>query len=555
MSTLTPLEDRQCKAPFPRPKTPDRGRYHESTGRPPQLGSVRPRETELTPGFSGLDDRFVTKGRKRYSIEGTIAVMKRKNFPSEGQCRYCLWADEGRTVRRKGLRLVKVTNRLETARNVVYQAAVKGGKKVAETVMAELVIYDPEGRIDIREVGRTSFVRDPHLTFDQWVKTLPDQTPPGRDPPPMTSPNKSTTEGESAREEACNTTEDTDPDKETLTLTLRQEPGNSPPGGADSRTSSSTDPASTGALLPKNGAKQNENSGEGKGGSEGKEDSSLPEMNQAPTRFEITSGGRTHGEGAANPVTKLLQRTKTMGSLLEAHIAGLRHTNAWFHDPGCEISQISWKAAQECWSSLTPLGSARVRCCSTSSSTIMDLQLYRLKGWRLCNSSTGDKGPEWSIELLVNPLLKVHPYILGLNTIKQLRLVVDHRRSIVKMRECYIGFPMRSQHWLQRLKEVASARPAGKTDPIQLPTKVDEQWVEKGVVAAASASKGPSALPGPSVEPAKPSESRRGMGCGSLPRHWTQRSNRVHWMSQAPIPSAGSNTTLPIRIGTLLPTD
>ena len=48
---------------------------------------------------------------------------------------------------------------------------------------------------------------------------------------------------------------------------------------------------------------------------------------------------------------------------------------SWLFDPGCEVSQVSWETAQAVWSSITPLGSARLRCKMATSTSVSDLQL------------------------------------------------------------------------------------------------------------------------------------------------------------------------------------
>ena len=88
---------------------------------------------------------------------------------------------------------------------------------------------------------------------------------------------------------------------------------------------------------------------------------------------------------AEKPIMDLLRSTKSMGVFLEARVGPDWTPTSWLFDPGCEVSQISWAAAQSVWTSISPLDSARLKCTMTPSTTATDLQLVRLSRFRLAH--------------------------------------------------------------------------------------------------------------------------------------------------------------------------
>ena len=107
---------------------------------------------------------------------------------------------------------------------------------------------------------------------------------------------------------------------------------------------------------------------------------------------------------AETPVLELLKATKRLGMFLEALVGSDRTPTSWMFDPGCEVSQISWATAQSVWSSITPLGSARLKCTMAISTTTADLQLVRLSDFRLTDlTDPRILGNSVSIEVMINP--------------------------------------------------------------------------------------------------------------------------------------------------------
>lgn len=95
----------------------------------------------------------------------TYAVVRWKDGNSEVP-RYSVWAAKAYSRSDRGVKVMKSDNRLHVTMNYVSQ---RGGAEA----LKDVVIYDPDGRVSLQEVGRSRFVRDPEVTFDAWIEGKP----------------------------------------------------------------------------------------------------------------------------------------------------------------------------------------------------------------------------------------------------------------------------------------------------------------------------------------------------------------------------------------------
>ena len=93
--------------------------------------------------------------------------------PPPSECHYAIWASKVSSNKAKGVKLLKTSNQLHVARNYVAQIAKKAGPAVEKRALQRLTVFDPDSKVPLQEVGSLRYVRDPDLTFDAWVGTLP----------------------------------------------------------------------------------------------------------------------------------------------------------------------------------------------------------------------------------------------------------------------------------------------------------------------------------------------------------------------------------------------
>lgn len=99
-----------------------------------------------------------------------------------------------------------------------------------------------------------------------------------------------------------------------------------------------------------------------------------------------------------------------------------------------------------------------------TTSSVADLQLCRLAPVRLTNFDQTDTESEpCEVEVLINPYLKAHPCILGLNSIVKLRVQVDFSAQTIRAMGSPIIYTLRPQ--VESF--LPKAGPADQTVPVE----------------------------------------------------------------------------------------
>ena len=323
----------------------------------------------------------------------TFTVLRIKHDPYRGEHRYVIWAGQVASSKRSGVKAVKFTRHLHVAKNHVRQAHVGSGG-ITVRLPPDLTLYDPQGITSTSEAKNLQVVRTSSLTYSGWLESLESKGQRWarvRPPPPNHSED------------------DQEPEVEGLPSVDNQE--------AKSELSGSEE---AGEQLPPQ------------------------EITMAPYRLEALKGKKRSPSQAEKPVFQLLKSTKRIGVLLDIWVGKELVPTSWMFDPSCEVSQISWAMAQTVWPSITPLGSARLRCTMATSSGVADLQLGRLFPVRLADFDCEDvKSEEFHLDVMINPSLKAHPCILGLNSIYLLQIKADFESQTVKCVGSDHEFPLR----------------------------------------------------------------------------------------------------------------
>ena len=322
----------------------------------------------------------------------TFTVLRVKHMPYRGSYTYVIWAQQVSGARKKGVRAVKYTHLLHVAKNHIQQAHSSEGD-ITHRLPSDLVAYDPLGVIEEAEGKNLKIVRGDSVSYTSWLQSLEDK-----------KIRAARTHPESLDEGA----------------------GVASPQNEENRAEEDLEEKADEAQ------------------SVGEEENALDDMTSSPYRLDFTGSKKRKVTEAERPVVELLRTTKTLGVFLEASVGDKGVSTSWLFDPGCEVSQISWTTAQSVWSSITPVGSARLKCTMATSSVMSDLQLVRLSGFRLSDPKAPDRGGEgFTIDVMINPSLKVHPCVLGLNSISQLGLIVDYGSRTVSIPNSNWRFSLR----------------------------------------------------------------------------------------------------------------
>ena len=389
----------------------------QQTGSETQTQKEEDAEPENT-GLSSSEDSDVG------APPPTITVLKIRHFPRRGCSSFVLWVGQVSGSKEKGIKAVKFCSNLFVAINHVRQTHIGVGR-ITERLPTDLVVFDPDGAIDPSKFKNVTVAQDPSLTYASWLERFEDKSARAALDPSVDAAEVDVVTPRRVRHGG-------DP---TTPATAEKTPVEVTPIAGPESVDPTEDSAKEGEL---EGKEESDESGDGAASEES--------LRNVPLRLSPLKGHRAKISASERPVMNLLQRTKRLGSLIDAWIGGDMRPSTWLFDPGCEVSQISWATAQSIWKDIKPVGSARVRCTMATTSTVTELQLCRLAPFVLTDLDKSTvRSPVFEIEVLINPALKVHPCILGLNTICQLRLVADYSRHLVQISGRMGGFPLRPE--------------------------------------------------------------------------------------------------------------
>ena len=349
----------------------------------------------VTP-TKGLEEMSGDSSSAESVLPVTFTVLKVKNDPFRGEHRYVIWADQVPGSKGKGVRAVKYTTQLHVAKNHVRQGHKESGG-VTVRLPSDLVLFDPRGVTSDADTKSLKVFRDVALTYTDWLDGLDS--------------------------------------KETRSTRVRPVPRS-----IDERKCEDGKREVPPTTVPEEVATPSNDQPDTEGPSE------HSDLAMAPYRLEAPKSKKKKASTAEKPVQELLKATKKLGIFLDVWLGGEPTPTSWMFDPGCEVSQISWAIAQAVWSFITPLGSARLRCTMATSTAVSDLQLVKIGPFRLTDFDHPEViSQEFWIEALINPSLKVHPCVLGLNTICQLRILADFCTQSIRCMGSTQVFPLRAQ--------------------------------------------------------------------------------------------------------------
>ena len=365
-------------------------------------------DQNLIPDMETLDPKWVTtRPRVRY----TYAVVKWTPLEDESPS-YAIWAARAFSQRDKGVKVVKTCNRLHVAKNYVRQKEGANGPVAQRVASRSLIIYDPDSRVALQEVGKTSFVRDPTLTYEVWLAGLPTMKATGA------SSDETLSTDQTAVGTKCLSPSD---------QTIDGSECPSPSRGPDESVAKEED-----QVAEVSDTRTEEKTMVGLDVHEPSE-MDLDTTSTKVIRFKL-KGMRV---GAiTDPALKIIIRqVKLLGSHVLICTPGIADPCPWLIDTGAELSQIDPATAGRLWTQLTPKGTAWVTAQSAFANTKVQLQFCRLSGCSLVER-VGPQGPvfhspPFDISLVINPKLKNETCILGLWTLNRYSVSIDYsQRSL-----------------------------------------------------------------------------------------------------------------------------
>ena len=154
-----------------------------------------------------------------------------------------------------------------------------------------------------------------------------------------------------------------------------------------------------------------------------------------PMYYSVDPFSNPNPTSQTRRMERFLEEVQYLGAYVMVRAEGsaesppLRHS--WLYDSGALVSQISGEAAARLWSTLNPLGLANLICETATRKETVSRQLCMLKGIQLLDVSRGNQSVKVDTHFMINPDLTIHPFVMGLNTMADLRLACCMRTERV----------------------------------------------------------------------------------------------------------------------------
>ena len=367
---------------------------------PPTAAEAKPTEPEP----SSAEKRSATDTGQNIAWKYLLYTARNK----DGHKTYAVWVLQDCPKQApEGARLVMKFRRVYTALNHLSQMKRLGNKQQTQNWIATVTLYDPLKTLpkEIMDKYRV----ETGVAFDQWRPRGPTEL----------------VREAGGKDHSENSSKPKESGGPTLSLEARKSEVLEKPIDTSTATGTDREPARVTAVTADDKDTRNDLEGT----------ASAVSTRTAPIRYSMAPFRNDDASSKVRRMKTFLESMDHVGAYVMVLVDGdeksapLQHT--WLYDSGASVSQISGAAAARLWSLLRPVGQAFIRCDTATQSTVVERSLCMLKGCRIVDLSRGNASVSVSTHVMINPDLRVHPFILGLNTMCDLRLSASMRTERV----------------------------------------------------------------------------------------------------------------------------